>query len=140
VCRNRVGRRDGCRLRGELVFVDQAAEQVTAADTIEVDHVSEGLLVERRRLAERRPLSQRAVRAVLVVVRRVGREDVVEVTTADDQEPVEALAADAADPTLGVRPRLRSPYGRFDDTDAFGMEDVVEGSVRNFVYAVSCVV
>jgi hypothetical protein len=49
--------------------VDQAAEQVTAADTIEVERVSEGLLVERRRLAERRPLSQRAVRAVLVVGR-----------------------------------------------------------------------
>ena len=58
VCRNRGGRRDDCRLGGELVFVDQAAEQVTAADTIEVDHVSEGLLVEWRRLAERRPLSQ----------------------------------------------------------------------------------
>jgi len=86
--------------------VDQAAEQVTAADTIEVNHVSEDLPPERRRLAERRPLPQRTVRAVLVVMRRVGRENVAEVTTANDEEPVEALAAGAADPTLGARAPL----------------------------------
>jgi hypothetical protein len=33
----------------------------------------------------------------------VGREDVVEVAAAEDKDPVEALAADAADPALGVR-------------------------------------
>jgi hypothetical protein len=38
-------------------------------------------------------------------VRQVGAEDLLEVAAADDQEPVEALAADAADPALhmGVR-------------------------------------
>ena len=39
-----------------------------------------------------------AVRPVLVVVQRVGCEDVVEVAAAEDQEAIEALAADAADP------------------------------------------
>ena len=48
-------------LRRELVLVDQAAEQVTAAQAIEVDHVGEWLLA-----AERRPLRKREVRPMLV--------------------------------------------------------------------------
>jgi len=44
---------------------------------------------------------------VLVVVPRVRRKDAFEVATAEDQEPVETLAAGAADPALGVRSRLR---------------------------------
>src|SRR5207248_2306600 len=63
---------------------------------------------------------------VLVVVQGVGREDVLEVAAADDQEPVEALASDAADPALGVCPRLWRPHRRLDYTDAFGAEDLVE--------------
>ena len=79
------------RLGGELVFVDQPAEQVAAADPVEVDHVGHWLLVARRPLAERRPLPEGAVRPVLVVMPGEGREDVVEVAAADDQEPVEAF-------------------------------------------------
>src|SRR5215211_1058483 len=45
---------------------------------------------------------------------------------ADDEEPVEALPADAAHPAFGVRSRLRRPYRRLDDTDAFGAEDLIE--------------
>jgi hypothetical protein len=37
-------------LRGEFVFVDQAAEQVAATDAIECDHVGARSLVARRRL------------------------------------------------------------------------------------------
>ena len=106
-------------LRGELVFVDQPAEQVTAADPAEVDHVASCLLVDRQ-LAERRLLPERAVRPMLVVMPRVGREDVVEVAAADDQEPLEAFAADASDPALGVRSRLRRLYRRSDCTDPVG--------------------
>ena len=80
--------------------MDQPAEQVTAADTLDVDRVADCLLLDRRSRAERSPLSERAVRAMLVVLRPVAREDVAEVTTTDDQEPVEAFAADAADPAL----------------------------------------
>jgi hypothetical protein len=32
----------------------------------------------------------------------VGRKDVLDVSAAEDQDPVEALSADAADPALGV--------------------------------------
>ena len=96
--------------------MDQPAEQVTAADPAEVDHVASCLLVDRQ-LAERRLLPERAVRPMLVVMPRVGREDVVEVAAADDQEPVEAFAADASDPALGVRSRFRRPYRRSDYPD-----------------------
>jgi hypothetical protein len=58
-------------LRGELVFVDQPAEQVEAADAIEGDHVGDWVLVARR-LAERRSLRQCAVRSVLVGARAFG--------------------------------------------------------------------
>ena len=61
-----------------------------------------------------------------VVVSDVAREDVVEVATAEDQELVEALAADAADPPLGVRPRLWRPHGCPDNPDLFGAEHLVE--------------
>ena len=60
-------RRRGCRLCRELVFVDQAAEQVTAADAIKLDHIGHGALAPGRRLADRCQLPERAVRPVLVV-------------------------------------------------------------------------
>ena len=98
--------------------MDQAAEQVTAADAIKLDHFGRGALAVGRRLAERCQPPERAVRPVLVVVPRVTHENVLQVVAADDQEPVEAFPADASDPALGVRSRLRRPYGRFDDPDA----------------------
>jgi hypothetical protein len=97
------------RLRGEFVFADQPAEQVMATDAIGFDHVGRCLLVTRRQLAERWPLPERAVRSVLVVMPDVGRDDVLEVAAAKNQEPVEAFAADAADPALGVRSCLSAP-------------------------------
>jgi len=108
-------------LRRELVLVDQPAEQVTAAQAIEVDHVGEWLPV-----AERRPLAERPVRAMLVEMPDVSDEHVVEVAAADNQQSIEALAADAADPALGVCSRLGRPYRRLNHTDALGAEDLVE--------------
>src|SRR6266540_520522 len=94
--------------------------------TIELDHVGPYSLFDRRRLVERWPLREGAVRSVFVVVRDVGRENVVEVAATEDQDPVEAFAACAADPAFGVRPCCRRPHGRFDDADAFRAEDLVE--------------
>src|SRR6266511_1460312 len=88
---------------------------------MEIDRVGKWLVG-----AERRPLTERPVRPVLVVTPDVGDEHVLEVAAAEDQQPVEALAADAADPALGMGARLRRPYRRFDDVDAFGAEDLVE--------------
>ena len=66
------------------------------------------------------------MRAVPVVVREVLGEDLFEMTAIEDEEPVEALSADAADDALGKRVRARRPNGRLDDPDAFGAEDFVE--------------
>ena len=66
------------------------------------------------------------MRPVLVVMQDVGREDVLEGTAAEDQEPLEALAPRCPDPALGVRPRLRRPHRRLDHPDALGAEDLVE--------------
>ena len=63
---------------------------------------------------------------MLIVVQGVGDEDVVEVATPEDREWVKTFPADASDPALGVRSCFRRPYRRFDDTDAFGAENLVE--------------
>src|SRR5436309_2215570 len=56
----------------------------------------------------------------------VERKDVLEVSAAEEQDPVEALSADAADPALGVRPRLRRPHRRLNHPDPHRAEDLVE--------------
>ena len=50
-----------------------------------------------------------AVWPVLVVVAAVGAEDVLEVTPAEDEDPVEAVSADRAYPPLGMGVRVRGP-------------------------------
>jgi hypothetical protein len=76
--------------------VQQAAQPVATADAIEQQHVARGRLVYWRRLRERRPLGERAVRPVSVVVPRVDVNDAFELAAAKDQQPVEALAAQAS--------------------------------------------
>jgi hypothetical protein len=63
---------------------------------------------------------------MLVVMRDVGREDSVEVPAVDDQEPVETLAADGADPPFDERVRAGRPYRCADDPDAVGAEHLVD--------------
>src|SRR5262249_53399666 len=87
----------------------------------EIDYLGERLPV-----IERRPLPERSVRPMLVEMPNVRDEHVPEVAAAEDQQPVEALAADAADPALGVRSCLRRPHRRLDHPDALGAEDFVE--------------
>jgi hypothetical protein len=93
--------------------VNESAEQVTAAQAIEDDHVGEWLLV-----GERRPPPECPVRAMLVEMPNVCDEHVVEVAAAEDQQSVEALAANASDPPFSVRSRLRRLYRRLDHPDA----------------------
>jgi hypothetical protein len=84
------------RLRGEPVLVDQPAEQITPAETIKIDDLRHCALVAERRLTARRPLPEGAVRPVLVVVQHLCLHHVLEVAAAEDQQPIEALAADGA--------------------------------------------
>jgi hypothetical protein len=61
-----------------------------------------------------------------VVVIDVDAQDALELPAAGDQEPVEAVAADGADPAFGERVCLwRSKWGA-DDLDAFAAKNIVE--------------
>jgi uncharacterized membrane protein YgcG len=91
--------------------MQQPAEPVASVEAIELQQlIPTRRFVYRRRLRERRPLGERAVRPVFVVVLGIDADDALEVAAAEDQQPVEALAAQAFDPALGVRTRSRRPY------------------------------
>ncbi len=66
----------------------------------------------------------------LVVVIIVDTEHVPELSPADDQDQVEAVAPDCADPPLGERVRLRGPERCADDLEAFVSEDRVEAAAE----------
>jgi hypothetical protein len=51
---------------------------------------------------------------------------VLELPPAGDQEPVEAVTTDGADPAFGERVRLRRPKWGADDLHTFASEDVVD--------------
>ena len=57
-------------------------------------------------------------------------EHAFEVATADDQEAVEAVAADGARPSARHGVRVRSSHRRSDHSDAFAAEDLVEGAAE----------
>lgn len=65
-----------------------------------------------------------------VVVVDVDVRHVFELSAVRDQEPVEAVAVDGADPALGERVRIRRPKRCADDLDALALEDVVEGAAE----------
>lgn len=69
-----------------------------------------------------------AMRSVGVVVLHVDPEDVLELSAAYDQDPVETVAADRADPALREGVRVRRPERRADDLSALAPEDVIEGT------------
>ena len=66
------------------------------------------------------------MRPVSVVVADIDAEDMFELAAADDQQPVKAFAADAADPTLHVGVGVRRPYRRADDLDLLARQERVE--------------
>ena len=100
--------RSSCR---GLVFVEQTAEEVAPPDVSRVEDRC------RRRIgsaaAIRRSQVERSVWTLLVEVADVGAEDVLELAAAEDQEPVEALPAHAANPAFGVGIRVRRPGSAF---------------------------
>jgi hypothetical protein len=70
-----------------------------------------------------------------VVVVDVDAQDTLELSAAADQEPVEAVAANGADPVFGERVRLRRPKRGADDLDALAAKDLIERA-REFTVAV----
>src|SRR6266498_4174306 len=81
--------------------------------------------------------AERAMPPVNVVVVDVGAQDMFELSAAYDQEPVEAVSADGADPTLGERVRVRRAKGCADDLDGLALEDLVEGTAELAVAVVN---
>jgi hypothetical protein len=78
---------------------------------------------------------ERAVRPVSVGVGGVEADHVLEVAAVDDQDPVQALAAEGAEPTLGVGVRVWGSDGRADDLHVLAAKDLIE-SVTEFAVAV----
>ena len=110
---------------GDPVLMDEAAEPVGSSHPGEVDIAEErGSRIERGW----RPLVQRAMRALGVVMLDVLDEYGLHVATAEYEHSVEALAPDAADHAFadGVGPGCLDRG--LDDGDALGGEDRVERS------------
>ena len=63
---------------------------------------------------------------MLVVMADVDREDSFEVPSVHDQDPVEAFAADGADPPFDEGVRAGCAYRCADRSDAFGTEHLIE--------------
>jgi len=78
----------------------------------------------------RRFQPKRTVWTMSVVVLDVHPEDVLQVTTADDQQPVQALGANRPDPTLRVGVRVRRLERRDEPLGALGVEHVVEAATE----------
>ena len=73
-------------------------------------------------------MHERPVRAVFVVVPDVDPQDPLEVATANDQQPVQALGADRRHPALGVRVRPGRLHRRQDHLATVRAEPVVEAA------------
>src|SRR5512132_2224154 len=104
---------------GSVVFVDQATQSITTLD------VASGRLpgnVGRFGREQR----ESAVRALVVVMREIDAQHSLEVASAEDQQPVETLAADGANEALRERVCLWCADRRVDHFDSFAAEDIVE--------------
>jgi hypothetical protein len=119
------------RSRSSAVLVQQTAEQVApthSALLILGDNGQPGGLIWW--LEPERPM-----RAVFVVVPDVDPQDPPKVAAADDQQPVQALGTDRADPSLGVPVRFGRPHRRQQHLGTLGAEHVVKavGELRVMV-------
>jgi putative intracellular protease/amidase len=109
----------------EPVLVDESAKDVGSSDASGV-----GIGDRDRRFGDPRgaPLIEGSVGPMPVVVIHVFREDDLEMTAAEDEEPVQALPTDGADKPLGDRVRPGRADRGLDDLGVFGGEHLIEGS------------
>src|SRR5438094_658869 len=70
--------------------------------------------------------AQASAKSPFFTASAVDAEHVLEMAAAEDEDPVEAVGADCAHPTLGEGVRVRGLNWRADDLDALGAEDFVE--------------
>ena len=74
---------------------------------------------------------------VSVVVLNVDAQNMLELFSARDQEPVEAVAANGPDPPFGERVRVWCPKRGADEFDLLASKDVVEGAAELTVAVVN---
>jgi hypothetical protein len=88
--------------------MQETAEQVTSA------HLTSFILTDDGQSggSVRRLKPERPVRTVPVVVLDVDPQDLLHMAAPNDQQPVQALGADGADPPFCVRVRGRRPHWR----------------------------
>jgi hypothetical protein len=82
--------------------------------------------------AVRRSQVERSMRTLLVEVADVDAEHVLELAATEDQAPVEALPAHAADPTFGIGTRVRRLDRRSHDLEP-SLRKVLSNARLNFV-------
>jgi hypothetical protein len=70
------------------------------------------------------------MRPMLIVMAGVDAKYVLELAAAEDEQAIEALASDAADPALGVGVRVRCLDRRADHGDPFALEDVIAAATE----------
>jgi hypothetical protein len=70
---------------------------------------------------------------LLVEVADVDAEDMLELASTEDQEPIEALSTDATDPALRVGVRVWSLDRRADDRNVFALWKMASKARLNFV-------
>jgi hypothetical protein len=105
-----------------VVFMDESAEQIASVHpawpSVADDPQTGGGI--------RRFQSERPVWTMGVVVGGIDPEDLFQVASSDDQQPVQALGADGADPALGVGVRVGCLHRRQEHLGTVRTEDVVE--------------
>jgi len=102
--------------------VEQTAEQIASTNLARL------ILADNRQPSRsvRCLKPERSMRTMPVVVLDIDPQDLLQVGSSYDQEPVQALGADGADPSLGVRVRLGRLHRRHQHLTTFGAEHVVE--------------
>jgi hypothetical protein len=106
--------------------VDESAEQVVTSD----GGCCAGVVVVCGAAAVWRSEPERTVRPVPVVVLCVHAQDTFEMSASEDEDAIQAVAADRAHPALGVGVRVRGLHGCPDHLDPLGTEDLVESTAE----------
>src|SRR5215211_3498340 len=114
--------------RRRFVFVNESAEEGASPDLQRISRRCGRRIGSAA--AIRGSQIKRSVRTLLVEVPEVDAEHVFELAAPEDQEPIEALSAHAADPPLGVGVRVGRLDRRPDDLDAVAADDVVEDAAE----------
>lgn len=104
-----------------MVLMDQSAQNLTSSDDPPGRPFGGQSGIGRRKV-------QAPMRPGPVVMTGVRPEDALQVAWTEEEDVIEALSPDRADPTLRERVRPRRPNGCLHHRDPFRAEDLFEGA------------